>query len=275
MDVEEIKNIPDTIREENEEDKIIQLCEVEEVKLAKPISTGFGGLDDKIIGGLRGGDLMVLSGKSGSGKTHLTLQMMKEFSDRKQPTLLFTYEERPERIKWRMQQMGVDVNESFLAFLPQANSKNTVEWIENKILDGLHNYLIKIIVIDNLDFITAEKQNSTDDKWSMQSRIMGMLKRIANEHNITIILNAHIGKNRDGKDLKMEDLYGSGDVYKLADFVLFIQQEVADTVFDDDGSGEVKEEFKAKLILEKNRLTGKKGTIYVKSEGGLYVETTH
>jgi len=273
MDVEEIKNIPDTTREENEDDKIIQLCEVEEVKLQRATSTGFSSLDDKMLGGLRGGDLMVLSGKSGSGKTHLTLQMMKEFSDKKKPTLLFTYEERPERVKWRMQQMGVNVNESFLAFLPQANTKNTVEWIENKILDGLHNYLIKIIVIDNLDFITAEKQTSTDDKWSMQSRIMGMLKRIANEHNVTIILNAHVGKNKDGKDPKMEDLYGSGDVYKLADFVLFIKQEVADTVFDDDGSGEIKEEFKAKLILEKNRLTGKKGAIYVQSTGGLYSES--
>ena len=271
MDIEEIKQIPDTIRKENDEDKIIQLCEVEEVKLSKPVSTGFSSLDDKMLGGLRGGDLMVLSGKSGDGKSFLTLQMIRGFSDNKQPTLLFTYEERPERIKWRMSQMGVNVDKTFLAFLPRENTKNTVEWIEQKILDGLHNFLIRIIVIDNLDFITAE-QLSRDDKWSMQSRIMGMLKRIANKHNVAIILNAHISRNRDGKDPKMEDLYGSGDVYKLADFVLFIKQEVQDTVFDDDGSGEIKEEFKAKIILEKNRLTGRKGMFKVKSINGLYVE---
>ncbi len=270
MDTEEIKNLPDDIRFEREDDKIIQLCEVEEVKLPKATSTGFSSLDDKMLGGLRGGDLMVLSGYSGGGKTHLTLQMMKEFSDRKQPTLLFTYEERPERIKWRMQQMGVNVNDTLLAFLPKANTKNSIEWIEQKILDGLHNYLIRIVVIDNLDFILSEKEGRVDDKWSMQSRIMGMLKRIANQHKVAIILNAHVGKNKDEKDPKMQDLYGSGDVYKLADFVLFIKQEKQETVFEDDG--EIKEEFNAKLILEKNRLTGKKGYVRVKSIGGLYSE---
>jgi replicative DNA helicase len=273
MDTEEIKEIPDTIRDENEEDKIIQLCDVGEIKLTKPVSTGFSFLDDKMLGGLRGGDLMILSGKSGEGKTHLTLQMIKSFSDNKQPVLLFTYEERPERIKWRMSQMGIDINNSFLAFLPKANIKNSVEWVEKKILDGFYNYLIKIAVIDNLDFLTAEAQRSTDDKWSMQSRIIGMLKRIANEHNIAIILNAHIGKTKD-KELKMEDLYGSGDVYKLADYVLFIKRDEGEFLFDDDGSGEIKEEFRAKLILEKNRLTGKKGYVKIKSTNGLYKQYT-
>jgi len=270
MELAEIKKIPTEIREENEEDKIIQLKDLEDLKLSKAFSTGFTGLDDKLMGGIRGGDLMILSGLSGRGKSTLSLQMMKNFSNNRKPVLLFSYEEQPTRMKWRVKEMGIDDN--VLCFLPKKIKANTVQWIEQKILDGLANYAIEIIIIDNLDFLTAEKQLRDDDKWALQGRIIAMLKRIAIERDVAIILNAHIGKDKEENEPRMQDLYGSGDIYKLADFVLFIHR------LREEPEGRARRadmplSNRSKIILDKNRLTGLTGGFEVEFINNQFIET--
>lgn len=253
------------MREEDENYKIQQIKEFEEQKLSKPGATGFKSLDDVLMGGLRGGDLMIVSGLSGRGKTHLTLQMIKQMSDRGIPVLLFSFEEQMSRVKWRLKEMGA--NDDVYCFAPKKLKSGHVEWLEEKILDGLSNYLIRVVAIDNLDFLTAESQKSNEDKWTMQSRIVAMLKRVAIENNITIILNAHV-KKLDESSPKMEDLYGSGDTYKLADFVVFIHRirNTSSTGDDHTFSNE------SKIIVEKNRLTGELKTINVKMVNNLFIE---
>ena len=90
MNNEEIKNLEETNRiiEEslnNREDKIIHIAEFEEAKLSKPFPTGFEKLDECILGGVRGGDLVLMGGLSKHGKTQVSLQMTKSFSDQAIP----------------------------------------------------------------------------------------------------------------------------------------------------------------------------------------------
>jgi len=257
MLVNEIKELSTDFRDEEEEGyEIIQLKEVKERKLVKGKPTGFNFLDEKLQGGLREGDLAIISGLSGNGKSLLTLQMIKNYSAQRIPVLLFSFEEPIDRIKWRLSEMGAD--NDILCFTPKKLKSGHVNWLEEKILDGISHYGIKIIAIDNLDFLTAEQKLSQEDKWSIQSRIIAMLKRIAIEHKITIILNAHV-KKLDNSQPKMEDLYGSGDVYKLADFVIFIHR-----IRIEGADGEKILSNDSKLIIEKNRLNGMSGsqTIY-------------
>jgi|TARA_Y100000310_G_C20689413_1_gene821226 replicative DNA helicase len=253
MLVNEIQELPTDFRNKEEEDyKIIQLKEVKDRKLVKGKPTGFNFLDGKFQGGLREGDLAIISGLSGNGKSLLTLQIIKNYSAQRIPVLLFSFEEPIERIKWRLSEMGA--KDDILCFTPKKLKSGEVEWLEQKILDGLAHFGIKIIAIDNLDFLTAERKLSQDDKWSIQSRIIAMLKRIAIEHKITIILNAHV-KKLDNSQPKMEDLYGSGDIYKLADFVIFIHRLREEGV-----GGEKILSDNSKLIVEKNRLNGMGGS---------------
>tara|TARA_R100001530_G_C4307209_1_gene152028 strand:- start:599 stop:1429 length:831 start_codon:yes stop_codon:yes gene_type:complete len=253
----EIKKLSTDFGKEEENDyKIIQLKEIKETKLAKGKPTGFSFIDEKLQGGLREGDLAIISGLSGNGKSLLTLQMIKNYSAQKIPVLIFSFEEPIDRIKWRLSEMGADDN--ILCFTPKKLKSSHVGWLEEKILDGISHYGIKVIAIDNLDFLTAERKLNSDDKWSIQSRIVAMLKRVSIENKITIILNAHV-KKLDNTQPKMEDLYGSGDTYKLADFVLFIHR-----IREEGVSGEKVLSNKSNLIIEKNRLNGMCGvqTIY-------------
>jgi len=148
--------------------------------------------------------------------------------------------------------------EDILVFAPKQLKSGEVEWLREKIIDALSHHFIDMIIIDNLDFLTAPKSN-VDDKWTMQSRIIGMLKEVAIKYDVTIMLNAHVKKIDDSAP-KMEDLYGSGDVYKLSDFVLFVHR-LRDKTEVRGETGQFNN--RTDIIVEKNRLTGQLGTIHM------------
>lgn len=268
MKPDEIQNLDLAERHEDPEFQLIPIGTTKDVPLTEPYPTGFTSLDSAMLGGLRRGDLMIISGLSGRGKTHLTLQMVKNYTNDGQPVLLFSFEEPVNRIKWRLQNMKARTD--IPCFVPKKLKTGAVEWLEQKILDGISNLMIRIVVIDNLDFLTAEKQLSTDDKWAMQGRIIAMLKRIAIEHNVIIILNAHI-KKVDESEPKLEDLYGSGDVYKLADFVIFIHR-IREKVSRRGDSKDAAFTEESKIIVEKNRLQGQFPRFKVKMVDNLFIE---
>lgn len=269
MELEQIKKITEP-RNEKEGEELILLKDVEDLKMSHHFSTGFGSLDDKLMGGLRGGNLMILSGYSGRGKTLYSLNLIKKFSNNGLPVLLFSYEESGSAIKWKMKNMGIDVEKVF-CFVPKKLSSDRVDWLENKIKDGIANYLIEIVIIDNLDFLTAETGLNENDKWSMQSRIVGMLKRIAIENDIAIILNAHVGKDKEEKEPRMQDLYGSGDVYKLADFVVFIHR-LREIPLGRTARIDMPFSNRSRIILDKNRWTGLMGSFDVEYREGEFYE---
>jgi circadian clock protein KaiC len=65
---------------------------------AARLPTGVAGLDDLLLGGLQPGRSVMLSGVSGSGKTTLGLQFLIEGAKRGERGILYSYEERPERL---------------------------------------------------------------------------------------------------------------------------------------------------------------------------------
>ena len=264
MTNEEIKNLEETNRliEEsldNREDKIIHIAEFEKAKLSKPFPTGFKKLDECILGGVRGGDLVLMSGLSKHGKSQISLQMTKSFSDQAIPVLWFTFEMPVSTLKWRFKNMCKnDYDEKdLLCYLPKKNISDKVEWMEGRIVDANKRFQTQIVIVDNLDFLTVE-QKYRDDKLTTQKRIVGMLKRIALDLNVVVILNAHVSNLPQGqKRPKMSNIYGASETYKLADLILFIfrkqsQPEQANKNLQqiDVFSNE------SELIIDGNRLTG-------------------
>jgi replicative DNA helicase len=257
-------------RQEDEKYKIIQIKDFPDVKLSEPFPSGFPSINKHLLGGFRGGELVIISGVSGRGKSLFSLQLAKNFSNQNNPVLFFSFEEPIDRIKWRMNTMGF--SEDVIVFAPKQLKSGHVEWLEEKIMDGLANHYTEIVIIDNLDFLTASK-DSIDDKWTLQSKIIAMLKRIANEFGVLIFLNSHVKKVDDSRP-HMEDLYGSGDIYKLADFVLFVHRLREGT---NDKKSIITSEEKpftdnTDIIIEKNRLTGQLGTIHLKFVNNNLVE---
>src|SRR3990167_8309611 len=85
------------INNEKEEHQIKKIFEVAEDfrPLGKPILTGNTDFDKAMDGGVRGGELITISGQSGHGKTAWGLWMTKQIVDSGVPCLWFTYEMNP------------------------------------------------------------------------------------------------------------------------------------------------------------------------------------
>jgi hypothetical protein len=97
--------------------------------------TGFRILDEALTkngrGGFKDGDLIVISGKSGNGKTMLALNLVKNFLDIGILSIIFSYEVIIDNVYETFRDMGVEENPA--VFTPKKNVTGDVEWIMNKV----------------------------------------------------------------------------------------------------------------------------------------------
>ena len=64
--------------------------------------TGFAALDDALAGGLRAGELVLMSGPQGTGKTTLALQMLRYVAMAGRPVVYFSFEHDPQTLLERL-----------------------------------------------------------------------------------------------------------------------------------------------------------------------------
>ncbi|KAI6174008.1 SF4 helicase domain-containing protein [Aphelenchoides besseyi] len=88
---------------------------------------------------------------------------------------------------------------------------------------------IQHVVIDNLQFLvgmaTLQNENSTaQDKYNTQDRFIGRLRRMANDLGVHITVVVHTRKIPDGEDLELQHIGGSVRITQEADNVLAIQR---------------------------------------------------
>ena len=239
------------------EDKVIPIQSVEYNKLPPGFPSGLKTLDDMFDGGFREGQLIIISGLSGYGKTEMSIQMTHSYSKQAIPVLFISYEMTLKELQDRFRRIGN--YDDLLCYVPKKNISDNIKWLEDKIVESITFYNTKVVFIDELSSITVDTKTNEADL-VMQRRIVGMLKRITLEHNITIILNVHVHKLDEGKEPRMQNIYGTGDSYKLAHAVIFVHR-LKEKV----GRGEQALKFtnESKIIVDKNRLTGKLGQFKV------------
>jgi len=207
--------------------------------------TGFDSLDEAMDGGLKDGDLMVISGKSGNGKTLMAQNLVANLEAQSISTVFFSYEVIIDNVYNDFMEMGM--SEKPAIYTPKENITGNIEWIEKKIDEAIQKFKTKIVVIDHLDFITEESKND-DYRRNQINNIVTKLKNIAKKKEVAVILLAHVVKTKD-KVLKNEDIADSRAINNLADYIMFVRR-----IEDEDGmaignSGQAK--------LSKNRFTGK------------------
>lgn len=218
-------------------------------KKAESFPCGFPILDEatakKGKKGFKDGDLIVISGKSGNGKTMLALNFIKNFLDLGITSILFSYEVIIDNVYETFEEMGVEDNPAI--FTPKKNVTGDVDWIKDKVKEADRKYWSKVVVIDHLDFVTAKGITSDDHRRNEINNIVRELKNFAVENHKIVILLAHIIKT-DKQQLQNEDIADSRSINNLADYIMFIGRKV-----DESGNQEGNEGI---IRLTKNRYTG-------------------
>lgn len=248
-----------------------RLATVEAVNLADlpKIKTGIRELD-RICGGLLRGHVTLLSGKRGEGKSTLMSQFVGQAID--QDNAVFVYSgELPnyhfknwldlqiagaKNIETRQNEYGD--NEYYLStetvekinvwyydkafiFDNTAITDDEYEGIIKVITDAICRYDIKLVCIDNL--MTAMECDTNTDLYRQQSTFVKTLEKMAQQYDVAIILVAHPKKSNNAFD--NDTVSGSSDITNAVSFVLNYER------------AESGEDFDSKLMITKNRMTGK------------------
>ena len=213
---------------------------------------------DRVIwGGVCAGDVIVIAGQTGHGKTSLaqdwTMSLVR--GERKVKALWFSYEVLVSHLWNKFQEMGMTREDC--VFIPAKHTDGNVAWIETKIKEGKEKFGIKAVFIDHLGFLLPKTsgilgKNLSSNYASFLTQVMRDLKTIALREEVIIFLPVHMKKpDYRNKRADIDDIKDSSGVGQEADLVFLIEREKDKTV-------EAKSYFTdmTKIILAKNRKTG-------------------
>jgi len=146
------------------------------------IKSGLPELDRVLGGGIVGGSLILLGGEPGIGKSTLSMQFAKSFSEKS--VLYISGEESKEQIKMRASRLGIEGEN--INVLCDTNIDNAI------------NAIIKTnpsaTIIDSIQAMYDENYPSTPGSIVQLRECALKLQRVAKTQNVPIILTGHVTK---------------------------------------------------------------------------------
>ncbi|MBS7389063.1 MAG: AAA family ATPase [Oscillospiraceae bacterium] len=277
----------------------IENAEIKPVRAVKPLASvkkaDLSGMEriktgiydiDKTIGGMYLGQLILITGKRGEGKSTLASQIFANAIDQGYSAFAYSGElpdyhfknwldlqiSGSQNIQERQNEYGetdywlsdktVEIINDWYAEKAYIFDNNVM--LDELAVDGRKNesgeeitllgamqqavcrYGIKFVLLDNL--MTALDVEPTSDLYRAQSEFVKKVKSIAVRLNIVVVLIAHPKKEQDGKELDNDSVSGSSDITNAVDVVMTYSGN----------NGEDKETYQSLIGITKNRLTGRK-----------------
>ena len=254
-----------------------ELADVEDVdlNLLPKVKTGYYEIDSALGGGICFGQVCLLTGKRGHGKSTFMSNIFANALDQGIGAFAYSGELAGYHFKrWLNCQLAgdgymIEKRNEFgdtVYTIDQAVSKRISEWYRGKAFIFDNGYVddaeetealteivkevasrrgVKLICIDNL-MTAMETVNEQSNLYLAQSNFVGELKKIAVRYDVAVILVAH--PRKQGKDgstaFDNDDVAGSGDITNKVDIVM--------------NYGRAKEgsDHDSELEISKNRLAG-------------------
>lgn len=236
--------------------RIKNLAEVENIDLSKMkyYPTGIKSLDRKIGNGFHDGELIILTGKCGEGKSTFASQIVAKMIQNGLKVFCYSGELPDYMFKaWIDRQIcnGANTEAARNAASAFYNKKCYIydnsavidekEEVFDLIAQAIKSLGCKFILIDNL--MTAMETKPAEDLYRQQAAFVTRLTKYAKGFNVIIMLVAH-PKKGDSDD--NDAISGSGDITNRANLVLRYQRK----------SKNKEDDNRSKIKITKNRTTG-------------------
>lgn len=248
------------------EDQVITskqaMKEIQE-EMNKPVEKYFSKIPtlDKMIDGFRQGDLVVFSGPTKHGKTSLAQTITHGLAEEEISCLWFSYE-------LTLREFLEKFGEPLPYFqLPKKLKGNSLDWLEQRIIESIAKYGTKVVFIDHLHYLLDMSFIGQRGNVSLLiGAIMRQLKQIALKWNIAICIVAHTSKINFERQPSLNDIRDSSFISQEADTVLMIWRmvEKANGMFGN----------RACLAVLANRRNGKVGNIILQMKDNRFYEET-
>ena len=205
---------------------------------------------NKYVGSLQGGDMVILAGCPGSGKTCLMLNIALDVAIKGKKIDVYSLEMSPRQLRQRLvcQQANINQNKFRTFELTKEEKEIYQEYSKNKFKDlGINIYgkqtvtmdeikrrTLKsdsdLVIIDYLGLISGDTNKSSYERYSNISRDIKLLAMESNKPIIALHQLSREYDKRDDKKPRISDLRDSGKIEQDADFIWLVYRP---SMFDD------------------------------------------
>lgn len=211
------------------------------------VATGFQSLDKFLWGGLRPGDLVVVSGRTTAGKSSYAECISENIANAKHSVIYFNLEMSPKKMLQRFARRAGTLSESALQFGPthdqdierlhelgEKRSKMPITLINDAASTSssiramvsshvMRNGPVALIVVDYLQLLSDRESKSGSEPQRI-AKITRAMKLLAREFNCAVILISQLNRNVEyrGGEPQLHDLAQSGAIENDADIVLML-----------------------------------------------------
>lgn len=250
-------------------------------------------ISEALNGGMVLGDLGVISGHTGRGKTLLAQIITQGLIARGERALWFEFELMPPEMRERFKVLGVDKGTVFVPRdVETKNLDGSMEFVEAAIIKAKEQVGARFVFLDLLDRFRPRNDKERKAVNTNLSSYLGLiaeqLKDLAMKHKVVIVLMAHTRKPPPGASKQAPDLHdinNSGGVAQNADWVIMVHrysykelggmspEQKAVAVAAKESLDEESLSDISKVTLHKNRRTGKYAAIEIRYTNGVITHT--
>jgi len=266
---EKLYEIEKRLSEYAGEDRIVSSHELaEELKKTQDsvfiVPTGVSTYDRLHEGGVEAGELIIVTGPTGEGKTSFLMSITKNMSEKNVNSIWFTLEVTPRQFLKKIMSSSKSLP---LFYVPKENTDNQISWIEERIIESKLKFNTKVVFIDHIHQIFSIARMSSQFNLSFElGDLVAKIKKIAIDNNLSIFLIAHSKDDPMGssREPRKEDIRDSGLISRLADSIIGVWRVPNDEEIDSVRRKAINEtDIKTKVRVFKNRRTGKLGSWFM------------
>lgn len=201
-------------------DAVVSLQELAEILKTqdwpKTIKSGLPTFDRELYG-FAPGELVVISGSRKSGKTLFGQSLTRTFSKNGVKCLWFSFELSPGQFVERFPEIPQK------AYTPKTLQAYSLEWLRNRIMEGLAKNGINVIFLDHLHFLLdlARVGNLSIEL----GYVIRYIKRLAVELNLVIFVMCHLTKTDPHKEPCDSDIRDSSFICQESDMGILVWRE--------------------------------------------------
>lgn len=246
------------------DDEVVSFKNIELEEVTVGFKSGLGSLD-KLLGGFHEGNLIVVSGPTGQGKTTLLQTFTIALSKQNIKSLWFSYEVKIQNL---IQNFG---NELPDGYVPKILRDNSAIWIERKIVEAIVKYGVKAVFIDPFNSLTRFSSPRLSQELGDLSE---KLKQMALKYNLLLFVSAHARRlNPEETFYSEETIRDTALLGNKADTVITLWRNKVKQKKNEEKQNGAIFSNESTVSLVKNRHSGMLGFFKVMHQGNKFVLT--